>query len=324
LLAQKSTQLRSLSAARASPYSKASLHSGLKFAWLALLGDIIMHRAFRLLLLLPTATLLLWACDDAAQQRNTADVTGKVVATVNGTAITARELNAYVERRQAAQPGVPVNRKEMLNELVRLEVLKQQAERAGVDERSDIQAELDWQRTNLLVNTFVREHMDNMSFSEKELRTEYDQQVERLPEREYKARHILTETRQQADAMIERLEKGADFVALSEKASTAPSAPEGGSLGWFSPAAMVPPFAEALANLKKGAYTKQPVKTRFGWHVILLEDVRKQQPPKYAKVKERLRDILTSRALNLYIDKLRDNAKVKIKAPFTPEGPAQG
>lgn len=275
------------------------------------MNDNITKTALALLL----STAVLWACQDetqdtAAQNRET----GEVIAAVNGAPVTSQELDTYVAGIQAAQPGALPDRQAALNELVKLEIIKQQAEKEGVDKRPQVQAELNWQRTNLLVNTLMRERMSDMSFSETELKKEYKKQVAQLSEREYKARHILTENRNEAEKIIERLNKGADFVKLSEAQSTAPSGPQGGDLGWFSPTTMVPPFAQAVETLKKGEYTKTPVKTQFGWHVILLEDTRQTQPPAYAEVKDRLKNILTSNALDSYINKLRADAKVEIKA----------
>jgi peptidyl-prolyl cis-trans isomerase C len=266
--------------------------------------------------LLLTAACLLYACDNATQRAATPAEGSdeEIVATVNDEPITARELDAYLAERQAAQPEAPPDRQTALDELVKLEVVKQEAETAGVAARPDVQAALDWQRTNLLVNTFMRERMSDMAFSEDEIRAEYEAQVARLSDREYKARHILTKTRAQAEKIIGRLNEGADFVKLSEEVAADPTVLEASDLGWFGPDAMVPAFAQAVQNLKPGTYTKKPIKTQFGWHVILLEDSRKREPPAYAEVKERLRTILTSKALESYIDKLRQDAEVEIKA----------
>lgn len=274
----------------------------------------------RLSSMLLAGAILVSGCDDAAEQANTtAEAEPNVVATVNGAAITARELDTYLDERQAAQPDAPPDRQAALDELVKLVVVKQEAETAGLDERPEVKAALEWQRTNLLVNTFMRERMDDMSFSEGEIKAEYDAQLVRLPQREYKARHILTKTRAEAAKIIEQVTGGADFVALSEELAGTPAVVEASDLGWFAPDAMVPPFAQAVQKLKPGAYSKKPVKSQFGWHVILLEDVRPTQPPELADVEDRLRDILTSKALESYVDKLRNAAQVNIKRK--PEAP---
>lgn len=267
-----------------------------------------------------TSTLLLGAvllagCDQNrdAPAAETGAAATDVVATVNGSNVTQRDLDAYMQGMQAAQPGVVAEPETALNDLVKLKLIAQEAEKKGIDQRPEIAAELGWQRTNLLVNTLMRERMSSVKFSKKELQAEYKKQLTQLSNREYKARHILTATEEEAQAVIKKLDDGADFATLSEQESTDPSAPQGGDLGWFSPEAMVPPFAEAVTQMEKGAYTKQPVQTQFGWHVILLEDIRQLEPPTYAEVEERLSGILTDRALQDYIKSLRDEADVNIK-----------
>ncbi|MBA2490576.1 MAG: peptidylprolyl isomerase [Gammaproteobacteria bacterium] len=265
-----------------------------------------------------TSTLLLGAvlvagCDQNNSEPAAPTEAAEVVATVNGADVTQSDLDAYLQGLQAAQPGVVADPGTALNDLVRLKLIAQEAEQQGIDKRPEIQAELGWQRTNLLVNTLMQERMSDMTFSDKDLKAEYEKQLAQLSNREYKARHILTATQEEAQAVIKQLDGGADFATLSEQESTDSSAPQGGDLGWFSPEAMVPPFAQAIKQLEKGTYTKQPVPTQFGWHVILLEDTRELEPPTYAEVEERLSGILSNRALQDYIKSLRDEAQVNIK-----------
>lgn len=91
---------------------------------------------------------------------------------------------------------------------------------------------------------------------------------------EYKARHILVKTKPEAQALIDKLRQGADFAQLAMEYSTGPSAPRGGDLGWFHASSMVKPFALVVQALEPGSFSPYPVKTRFGWHVILLEEIR--------------------------------------------------
>jgi peptidyl-prolyl cis-trans isomerase C len=91
---------------------------------------------------------------------------------------------------------------------------------------------------------------------------------------EYKARHILVATSTEAEAIIDRLEQGEDFAELAKQESTGPSGPRGGDLGWFSASMMVPPFAQEVRSLEVGKFSRKPVQTRFGWHVVLVEEMR--------------------------------------------------
>ena len=130
-----------------------------------------------------------------------------------------------------------------------------------------------------------------------------------------RARHILVKTEPEAKEIIAELDKGADFATLAKDQSTGPSAAQGGDLGWFSANQMVAPFSEAVIALENGKYTSEPVKTQFGWHVIIREDSRDQTPPSFESVKEQMRPAVQREKIQQYIDGLRKTAKVEV---FTP------
>jgi peptidyl-prolyl cis-trans isomerase C len=131
------------------------------------------------------------------------------------------------------------------------------------------------------------------------------------------ARHILVKTQAQAQAIIDQLNKGADFATLATKDSIDPGAKNGGELGWFSQDEMVPAFAQAAFALAPGQYTKTPVQTQFGWHVILCEGKRQAPSPSFDSVKDQLRQQLADTAIKATLADVR--AKVKIKL-FNPDG----
>src|SRR5690606_8167 len=113
-----------------------------------------------------------------------------------------------------------------------------------------------------------------------ELRAEYDANLSQFETVEHKASHILVESEEEANALIEQLNAGADFAELAVEHSIDPSAADGGGdLGWFTSSAMVAPFAQAVEAMEVGTYSSAPVQTQFGWHVILLEDQRTSEPP---------------------------------------------
>jgi peptidyl-prolyl cis-trans isomerase C len=127
-----------------------------------------------------------------------------------------------------------------------------------------------------------------------------------------RARHILVRTQEEAEAIIEQLDAGADFAELAVEKSTDPGKGDGGDLGYFGPGQMVEPFEEAAFALEVGAYTKEPVQTQFGWHVIKVEDRRAQQPPAFEDVKEQIRSILFRDAYGSVVEKARAGAKIEI------------
>ncbi|MDI1232639.1 MAG: peptidylprolyl isomerase, partial [Methylobacter sp.] len=155
-----------------------------------------------------------------------------------------------------------------------------------------------------------------------EVKAEYDSKIAAEKGTEFKARHILVKTEAEAKKLITELGKGADFAKLANKNSLdAKESQNGGDLGWFSAAQMVVPFSEAVAALEKGKYTKEPVKTQFGFHVILKEDSRPVTPPPLEAVKEQLTPFLQRKKVQDMIETLRKQAKVEILVPLTEEQP---
>lgn len=130
------------------------------------------------------------------------------------------------------------------------------------------------------------------------------------PQREFNASHILLETEEEAIAVKELLEGGADFAETAKEKSTGPSGPNGGQLGWFGLGMMVAPFEEAVVALEAGQIS-DPVQTQFGWHVILLSETRDSQPPALEDVREELTANLEEKVAGDYIASLDGSATVE-------------
>ena len=135
------------------------------------------------------------------------------------------------------------------------------------------------------------------------------------PKNEHKASHILVETEEQAKEMIALLDGGADFAELAKEHSTGPSAPQGGDLGYFTSDVMVQEFAMAAEKLQVGEYSKAPVKTQFGWHVIKVDDRRTAPAPAFEEVEEQLREDMSREAVQNIFAGLRQNATVELVNP---------
>ncbi len=233
---------------------------------------------------------------------------GKPLATVNGEPITESMFHVYSEQRQ--RKGGPGDHDQMVKELVDIMLVTQDAEREGLDKNPAVKSQLEWQRRALLVRAAMRNYLAKHPVTDEELKKAYDDFVKHYDTTEYKARHILVGTEDQAKAVIAKLDKGADFAKLAAKESIGPSKAKGGELGWFSPSRMVKPFSQAVMKLKKGEITHQPVKTRFGWHVIKLEDTRKVEPPSLDEVKSKLKARIQAKRLDAYVKGLRKSAKI--------------
>ncbi|AOU97610.1 hypothetical protein BI364_06240 [Acidihalobacter yilgarnensis] len=272
---------------------------------------------------LAIAATLLTGCQSKSTDATTSDThaappSADVVATVNGRPITLAEYDNYMVGRAQQMPNVKLSRKALLEELVDMQLLKQAAVNAGINKRPQIQAKIEENTANTLIQALLREKFGHPQYSDAELEKTYKQVVSQSGGTEYKASHILLKTKAEAEKVIEQLNKGANFAALAKKDSIAPSAPQGGELGWFTADTMVPPFTAAVEKLKQGEYTKSPVHTRFGWHVILLQGTRKLNPPSFAEVKPRIESLLTQQAIQKYVSDLRAKAKITTSIDHIP------
>lgn len=269
-------------------------------------------------LLLPALLFALYGCDQlqTSHQAATAPAApapeGPVVATVNGTPLMKSVIDIYATQRKASQgEGEQPDDQEILNEVISLELMRQEGVSKGLDTTPTIVATMDQQTRTLLAGAAIRDYVQKNPVSDEQARQVYDKEIGK-PTTEYNARHILVKTKEEAEAIIALLDKGGDFDALAKEKSTDTSASEGGKLGWFSGAQMVQPFADALATLQKGSYTKEPVQTQFGWHVILLEDTRDSTPPAFDDIKDRLKVLVANQQLQQHIQQIREAAKIEI------------
>ncbi len=240
-------------------------------------------------------------------------VTGDIIATVNGSPITRQVLDVY--KQQRAAKGIKPDTSDdaaVLNELVALELMRQEAVNSGAKADPVISATLDQLDRSTLAGAAIKSFITANETSDEELRNAYDTGVGK-PGKEFNARHILVESEQEAKDIIALLDGGGDFAELAKEKSTGPSGPNGGELGWFGAGQMVKPFADVTAALEKGSYTKEPVQTQFGWHVIRLEDSREGTPPPYEDVKERLKIMLANQKLQKHIEQIKESATIDIK-----------
>ncbi|MGA9433734.1 MAG: peptidylprolyl isomerase [Roseobacter sp.] len=146
--------------------------------------------------------------------------------------------------------------------------------------------------------------------TDEDLQAAYDAQYANVePQEEYNASHILLETEEEAIAAIEEIEGGAEFATVAREKSTGPSGPNGGELGWFGAGMMVPSFESAVIALEVGEVSA-PVQTQFGWHVITLNDARKQSVPTLDEVREELLTGLRNEAARTIITSAPDDQDV--------------
>ena len=272
--------------------------------------------------------LALGACEmgkDGAKKPDDASK-GPTAATVNGKAISQSTVDNIV--RQAAsqgRPDTPETRKAIIDQLALQMVVADEAAKKGLDKSPDVVDQLDSMKQSVLANAYVRDYLKNNPVTDEMLKAEYDRIKASVSGNQYKARHILVEKEAEAKDIIARLKKDPSaFAKLATERSKDPgSKPAGGDLGWFDPSQMVPEFGDAVAKLEKGKFTEVPVKTQFGYHVILLEDTKPVEAPSLDDVKPQLTQQVQQQNLRKQLDSLKASAKIEMAAaPAAPAAPA--
>ena len=235
----------------------------------------------------------------------------KTFATVNGQAIPQSVYDAFAaEQKAQGATDSPELQNAIKEELVRREILSQEAKKKGLDKKTEVQGQMELAKQAVLIGAFLGDYVKTHPVSEDQLKKDYEQIKANLGSTEYKARHILVEKEEDAKAIIAKLDKGEKFADLAKQSKDPGSKDNGGELGWSSPSTYVKPFADALTKLKKGELTKQPVKTDFGYHVIQLDDTRPLAAPPYEQVKPQLQQRAQKQLVEQLVKDLRTKAKV--------------
>lgn len=265
-------------------------------------------RSFILALAVSSASLVPSVAQEAKEN---------VIARVNGVEVTDRELAlAEVDLlEQFSKAPADQRRAMILNALLDIKALALAAEEAGLADDANFKAQMAFNRARALHNNYFQSNALNI-ITEEEMKERYAIEVKGIePQPEIRARHILVKTEDEAKAIIKELDGGADFIELAKTKSTGPSGPQGGDLGYFGRGQMVPEFEVAAFDLEKGSYTKEPVKSQFGFHIIFKEDARDSEPPSYEEVKGQVRQAL---AREKYF-KLTQDARAKFKIEVLDE-----
>ena len=238
----------------------------------------------------------------------TTPVAAESIAKVNGADIDSSTFEFYLESR-IQKPAAQASQEErdaVLQELTDIYLLTTQPIAAQLAASERVKAQLELQERGVIAQAVAQDFLSKNQATEEEILAEYESQKTMAPPLQFKARHILVETQAAAADLISQLDNGSDFEELAKANSTGPSASSGGDLGWFSPEQMVQPFSEAVAALDDGEYTKQPVQTQFGWHVILREQSRTNEPPPLDSVRDVLKQNIEQNKFQAYVQQLRD------------------
>lgn len=270
---------------------------------------------------LAAALAALAACQPKTAATATVADSSPAIATVNGSPISRDFYEFYIKgiTGKNAADLTPQMRATALDNLIRAKLVGEEAVKEGLDKNGDTAYLLQLSRLNVLEQAVSDKYLKDRKPTEQELRAEYETQIGTMPKQEYHARHILVATEPFAQKIVDRLNKGEKFEDIAKRDSMDSSKTNGGDLGWFTPDRMLPEFSGAVMALKPGEYTKKPVQTQYGWHVIQLVDTRDLAAPQFDQVKQRLEQVVQAKKFRSYMDELMRTAKIeKLDQPATP------
>ncbi len=248
-----------------------------------------------------------------------------VLATVNGENITEADIAFLYSSlpQQYRQAPLAMIKEQLLQQLISMEVISQAAAKENLSDNPEYKDRLDAVQTQLMQEFYIKAKIDELVTDEL-LKEEYDKIVAGFtPEEQLHARHILLKTEEEANDVIKLLDEGGDFAELAKEYSTGPSGPNGGDLGFFAKGSMVPEFADAAFNLKNGEYTKAPVESQFGFHVIKAEDRRNTEPPTFEEKKPELQSKVSNSVIDKLIEELKADASIILMTPTEDEKAAE-
>jgi peptidyl-prolyl cis-trans isomerase C len=273
-------------------------------------------------LLLISAMLVLGACaqDSETETATTADPSTQEdylgpgeIAIVDGVRIPESVYRVYT--MGALQTNVEnlteEGKDEIRERLVYVQVLANEAKRRGLDQERRIAAEMELQRIQYLARAMANRFAEENPPTESELRELYENNLPRLRANQYQTRHILVDSEELAQDLLDQLEDGADFAELAREHSS-DSADVGGDLGWITAESVVAPVGEAIQSATLGEPVSSPVESQFGWHVILVEDMREQAAPGLDEVRDQVREAVESQKLDEFAASLKEAAEVLV------------
>ena len=234
-------------------------------------------------------------------------------ASAGDIAVPAEQLDLILKERLAqGQPDTPELRAVLRDELVNRELFMRAAKARGIDRVPAMKTQMQVASDSILIRAYINEYLTANPVTEDILKKEYDTIKAGLGDKEYRARHILVEKKEDAENIIKQLQAGGKFEELAKANSKDPGSKDnGGDLDWAVPSNFVKPFADAMIALQKGKFTPTPVQSPFGFHVIQLEDSREAKAPAYEEVKPQLAQRLQGQVVEKHLAELRAKAGVK-------------
>lgn len=237
-----------------------------------------------------------------------------VVAKVGGQEIHQSEINIGKANLDPQLAKLPDDQRTLaaLSAAIDVKTIAKLAEADGLQKTQDFKDRMEFLKERELHNAYFKKYVVD-TVTDAELKARYEKEIKKLkPQEEIHARHILVKTEAEAKEIIKELEAGKDFATLAKEKSSDPNKSQGGDLGYFPKGRMVKAFEDAAFALKPGEFTKTPVKTQFGYHVIKVEDERVAPPPPFEQVKPQIRQLVMRDKYLAILKKARASEKVEI------------
>jgi peptidyl-prolyl cis-trans isomerase C len=278
---------------------------------------------FRSALLASLSLAAAVALNAAAAQAQDSKPADTVVATIAGETITEADLTQAMADLDQQFARLPEEQKRAaaLSAIIEIKLLANEARAKGLDKSEEFQRRMAFLQQRALHSEVIENEVAG-KITDEDIRKRYDAEIaDTPPTNEVHARHILVKTKEEADAIVKQLDGGAKFEDIAKEKSSDPgSGAQGGDLGWFGAGQMVPEFEKAAFALEVGSYTKEPVQSQFGWHIIKLEDKRAKQPPAFDEVKEQFRSLVLREKYFALVKQLREAGKVDVTDPDLKKG----
>ncbi len=234
------------------------------------------------------------------------------IAIVNGKAVPTSRVEALAQQvARSGRPVTPEVEAQIKEEVIAREIFMQEAQKRGLDATPEYKSQIELARQTILIRELFAEFQKTSAVTDADVQAEYDKFVAANGGKEYRARHILVETKEQAEAILASLKKNGKFEDIAKKQSKDPgSGANGGDLDWAAPGNYVKEFSDAMVALSKGQVSA-PVQSQFGFHIIRLDDVREAQLPKLEDVKPQIVQQMTQQRMAAFQQELRAKAKVE-------------
>ena len=278
------------------------------------LKSLVLFGAFHLLLAIPSSNA-------ETKLKPLEKMETKIVATVDGKPIFLSEIIGMAQRlpEQYRKMSLEAVYPSLLTRAIDSKLVTLEGRRAGFSKDPDVKKRLLDVEDQIISEIFLTKTIGSQVTEEALQKIYSETKSEMASGDQIKARHILLDNEEKALEIIKKLQAGEEFAKLASEYSTGPSAASGGDLGWFGEGQMVPEFSKAAFALNPGDIVTRPVKTQFGWHIILVEDRKVSAPPSFDEAKEQLASTMSQKLLKELIETLRTKAKiVRFQADGTP------